>query len=67
MAHLTGVKWNLSLVLTYISFMAKNVECCLAIRISSENCVFKSFAHLSVGLFVLLLFSFLNSFVYSGY
>jgi hypothetical protein len=66
--HLTGVRWNLSVVLIYISFMAREVEHCfiplLALSISSsENCLCNSFAHLLTGLFVLLLFSFLSSFI----
>jgi hypothetical protein len=33
----------------------------------SENCLFNSCVHLLTGSFALLVFSFLSSFVYSGY
>jgi hypothetical protein len=59
------------LALMCIFFMAKDIEnsfmyllaSCIS---SSENCLFNLFAHLLIGLFVLLLFNFLNS-IYSGY
>jgi hypothetical protein len=58
---------NLSEVLICIPFMTKDVEhsfmYLLAIWISSlDNCLLNSFAYLVIGLFVLLLLSFLNSF-----
>jgi hypothetical protein len=66
MASLAGLRWNLSVVFICISLMAADVEhflkCLLVTLISSsEKYLFNSFAHLSIGLFVLLLFSFLSS------
>jgi hypothetical protein len=54
MAVLTGVRWNLSVVLICISFMARDGEhffmCCLAIWISSiEKVLFSSVAHFFIG------------------
>jgi hypothetical protein len=51
---LTGVRWNLSVVLTCISFLARDVEhffmCFLAIWTSSfEKTLFSLFAHCSLG------------------
>jgi hypothetical protein len=56
----TGMKWNLSVVLICISFMA-SVEHCfmylLTINISSsKNCLLNSFAHLLIGFLCLELF-----------
>jgi hypothetical protein len=53
-AILTGVRWNLNVVLTCISFMARDGEhffmCFLAIWTSSfEKVLFNSFAHFSIG------------------
>jgi ABC-type multidrug transport system permease subunit len=50
MAILTGVRWNLSVILIYISFMARDGEhffmCFLAIWISSfEKVLFSSVAY----------------------
>jgi hypothetical protein len=60
------VRQNLSVVLICISFMTKDVEY-LCIYLSSiwtsENCLFNSFAHLLIGLFVLLLFNFFGAFI----
>jgi hypothetical protein len=68
---LIGVKWNLSVVLICISFMARDGEHFfmgfLAIWILSfENILFNSVAHFFIGSLILGEFSFLNS-VYSGY
>jgi hypothetical protein len=61
-ATLIGVRWNLSVVLICISFMAKNAEhfftCLLAFVLLLKNCLFSSFAYLLSGLFVLLAFNF---------
>jgi hypothetical protein len=55
-AILTGVRWNLNVVLTCISFMARDGEhffmCFLAIWTSSfEKVLFNSVAHFSIGSF----------------
>lgn len=51
---LTGIRWNLSIVLIYICLKIKDVECILihllAIWISSfEKSLLSSFAHLFIG------------------
>jgi hypothetical protein len=61
---LTGMKWNLSVLLICISFMGEDVEyffmCFLAIWTSFENSLFNLLAHLLIELPFLLAFKFLS-------
>jgi hypothetical protein len=66
LAILTGVRWNLKVVLICISLMIKDVEhfftCFSAIQYSSvENSLFSSEPHLLMGLFEFMESSFLSS------
>ena len=67
LAILTGVRWNLRVVLTFISLMIKDVEhfffrCFSAIQYSSgDNSLFSSEPHFLMGLFDFLESTFLSS------
>jgi hypothetical protein len=59
--HSGCVRWKIKVVLIFVLLMTKDVEHFLCICISSfEYCLVNSFAHLLIGLFILLVLNFFS-------
>jgi hypothetical protein len=71
-AILTGVRWNLSVLLICISFIVNDGEhfffmCCLAIWTSFAKVLFSLVAYFFIGSLIFEKFSFLSSLYYQSF